>query len=258
MAKLNSINTKGMAKVKDTLGFTRPPTDIYICKIKNAYLTESQQEDSESQMVNLEVDFIENFNGDELSNTYSERLVICNRDGDAFYVKNGQNIPMPGFVIIDDICQILTEEGITEQDTEIGKVKIRDYDSGQDIPTKVEILADLVGEEIALAIQHRRENKRERSSDGSYQPTPEPVERNTIVHAFSAEDFATLREIEDDKEPEFAEKWINKYQGKINDTFKENVGGAKKGRPSGSKSSRGGKEDSGKSGRRGLSLGRNR
>lgn len=263
MAKVRSINTKGMQRAKDTLGgFGRLPTDIYVGKIKQAYFVDSEV--SESQSVVLTVGLTENFAGDEVDREYTERCLITNKDGDAFFEKNGHKVPLQGFTIIDDICQILTEASLTEQETETKKIKIRDRTSGEDIPTPVEVLIDIIGEEIALAIQHKRENKREKDSKGNYQPKPEPVELNSIVKVFSADDFSTLLELEEEKDPTFAEKWMERYHGKMYDTYKESVGGAKVGRPSRNKPGRNdddqddddNSKSSRSSGRRGLSLGR--
>lgn len=259
MAKVRSINTKGMEKAKDSLGgFARLPTDIYIGKIKQAYFTSSDT--SESQSVVLGVGFTETIDGEEVERDYMERLLITNKDGDAFYEKNGHKLPLQGFTIADDICQIITEASLTDQETETKKVKIRDFTSGEDIPTPVEVLIDLIGEEIALAVQHKRQNKREKNSKGDYVQVPEPVELNSIVKVLSPDDFSTLLELDEGKDPAFADKWIERYQGKMQDTFKANVGGAKVGRPSRSNTRKEEDEEEDKparsAGRRGLSLGR--
>mgnify|MGYP000337872451 CR=1 FL=1 len=135
-----------------------------------------------------------------------------------YYEKNGKKYPMPSYTVVDDICRLTTDTAFSDMETEEKTIKLWDYDASKELPQEVDMLVDLIGESVYLAISKSVENKNVKNAEGNYVPTAETREVNDISKVFDAESKLTTVEIKKDiEEPEFFDSWLDKNEGKTRD-----------------------------------------
>lgn len=170
---------------------------------------------------------------------YSETLYVTNKQGDIFYTKNDKKYPLPGFTTVNDIALMATGFPLSEQNVEEKVVKVYNYESKAEIPTKVPVLVDLLGKDVKLAIQRNLEDKTAlNESTQQYEPTGETRDTNNIDKVFHAESNKTVTEIVEKKDAEFLGKWAEKNDGKVRNKVKGGEG--KSGAPTRSNPTSGG------------------
>lgn len=186
-------------------------TGIYSATVKLAYAGQSA---NGARNVNL---IFQMPNGNE----FRETIYITNRKGEHFYLRDGKQMPLPGFSMIDSLCTIATEKPLAEQETSERVVKLYDFDQKAEVNTKVTVLTDLLGKSVSLAILRVLENKSVKDSNNVYQPTAETRELNTIDKVFHTETKLTVSEARKGLEAgEFWDKWEAKNAGKTRDSRK--------------------------------------
>ena len=224
-ALFGSLTTDGLEEVSDRLGGYQPhDTDIYTGPIKAAY---AGQSDGGARNVTIIVDI----DGRE----YRETLWITNKKGENFFLNKNdktKKVPLPGFVVVDDICLVTTGKPLAEQLTEDKVVNIYDREAGREIPKTVPMLVDLLGQTVSLGIVRQIENKSEKSGD-EYVPTAETREVNFIDKVFHTETKMTVVEAKNGAEKAtFHDSWLERNKGETRDkrTVKDGEGGTA-GRP---------------------------
>lgn len=209
MSIFKGLTSEGMEEREDRLGgFSRLDTDVYTGKIKVMYAGASA---SGAQNVTIVADV----GGQE----YRETVYITNKKGENFFVKDGKKVALPGFNIIDDLCQVCTDKTLSEQTTEEKVVKIWDPETRTEQPKAVPVLTEMTGAEILVAIDKVLENKNEKQGD-EYVATAETRESNTIAHVFHPTLRVTVNEAKKGKTgPDnlFIDAWTDKNRGKTRD-----------------------------------------
>lgn len=205
-----NLTNEGLEKEVDRLGGGNAPlsTDIYKGTIKLAYAGTSA---GGSKFVALLVDID--------GRDYRETIYVTNRQGQNFYMsKDNKKVPLPGFSMIDNICMLTTEQPLAAQTVESKVIKLWNYEDNKEVPQEVPVLVDLLGKQVALAIEHILENKSTKADDGSYVPTAEERNFNTIAKAFHIDTMVTVTEaLNGLDEGEFHAKWLDQNQGKVRD-----------------------------------------
>jgi len=164
-----------------------------------------------------------------------------------YYERNGKKYPLPGYSIIDDMCQLGTDVALADMDTEEKTIKLYDFDEQKEVPTEVDMLVDLVGANVYLAIQKCLVDKTEENpnfddskredkiSNPKRIPTGETREENEVSKVFEASSKLTAKEIADNvDECVFFDKWLAKNEGKVRDKTSKDAkktGTAKAGSP---------------------------
>lgn len=190
-------------------------TSVYIGDIVSAYFHEA---DSGAQAVVLEVKL-------EDGSTYNETLYVTSGTDKGclpYFVKDGKQIPLPGYARMNDICIITTDKELFEQDHELKTLRIYDFESKKEIPREVPVFVDLIGQTIALAIQKVRENKNVKNeSTGKWEATNEERISNNIVSVYHPEAKVTVYEAMKEREPTHWDKWLEKNDQVTYDKYKE-------------------------------------
>ena len=221
MGLFNNLTTTGLEETEDRLGgFALQDTNIYPATIKVAYAGKSE---GGAQNVT----FVLNLNGTE----YNETVYVTNKKGENWFPNKDdktKKVPLPGFTLVDDICQIVTGKGLAEQDTEEKIVKVYDREERKELPKSVPVLTGLTGQKIDLAIVKQTVNKQVKNeSTGDYEPTDETRDENVIEKAFHPEFKVTVVEARkaatEGKELEatFYGKWLEKHKGVTRDRTKK-------------------------------------
>jgi hypothetical protein len=207
----SNLNRDGAEEATDRLGGNGPlPQGVYEATIKVAYVTESGRDDSDASCVNLELDID--------GRAYREQLWVTNKNGVNTYADKQDSKKkhlLPGFVVVDDICLIVTGDDLSNQVTETRTLNIYNYEQKKDVPTQVPVLVDLSDQKILVAISGRVENKRKQNEQGVYVPTAETRSVNEIVKVADLESKFTVFEARNEvEEAQYMEAWAEKNDGK--------------------------------------------
>jgi hypothetical protein len=211
-------------------------TDIYLAKIKAAYIGKAANSDAKNVTLLLDV------NGREVRS----QIWVSNRNGDVTYkdktTKEDKNLP--GFNQINSLCLLVTGKPLGEMDVEELTVKVYDYDAKKELPVAVDCFKELHGEKINIALQRQTVDKTAKNdATGEYDPTGETRDQNEIVKFFAAEKLVTISEVEEfikslgenfndvvdnghllkamnkmgDEAGNYADKWLDRNKGQIYD-----------------------------------------
>lgn len=216
-------NEQAMEEKSDRLGGGYSPltSDIYKAKVAYAYGTTSK-----NGAMGLVVKFLVQTNENSEPRNYTQTFWVSDRKGNTFYLdKDGKPHNLAGFNQANHLCSIVTEKGLMDLESEEITIPLYNVDQKKELPTTVNALTDLHNAEIALAIKHIRSNKQEKSATtGEYEPINEERFENDIDKIFKIQtdgSCITFDEMRNDLPAEFAEKWLDKWQGKTDDRYKE-------------------------------------
>jgi len=215
MSLFGKLKTDNLEETQDRLGggFQPLETGLYTGKIKQAYAGQSV-----AAAANLTL--IVDVNGRE----YRETIYVSNKQGENFFLNKDdktKKVPLPGFSIVEDICQITTGIALSDQDVEDKMVKIYDYDLSKEVPKSVPVLTALLGQEITLGIGKVVENKNVKNSSGVYEPTADERVFNNIEKVFHTETKMTVVEARQGlAEGVFMGAWAERNNGLLRDKRK--------------------------------------
>jgi hypothetical protein len=225
-----NLSNDGLEKTGDSLGGGGIlDSGVYKSKIKVAYATTAK---SGARAVNFQFET-------EDGRQYSETMYVTNKQGENFYTKNDKKYPLPGFTTVNELCLCATGLGLADQDFDEKIVKIYDFESKAEVPTKVPVLSDLTGKEVTLGILRETVDKQKKDDNDQYVNTGETRDQNTIDKVFHSETERTVSEIVAKLEtPVFMGEWSKKHSGKTRNKAKGVEG--KAGLPAAANSSNGG------------------
>ena len=151
-----------------------------------------------------------------------------------YYEKDGEKHFLPGFNHANGLCLLTVGKEVSAMDTETKVVNVYSPEAKAEVPTKVEVLMDLLGKEILVGLLKQTVDKTVKNDAGFYMPTGETRDENEIDKLFRAADRMTTAEVRAQAtEATFADTWETKWAGKTRDKSKgAAAGGAKAGVPS--------------------------
>lgn len=206
------LSTEGTEKTEDRIGGGRHVfnTDIYDAKVKMAF---AGKWDSGSQYVTVILDI----DGQE----YEETVTITNKEGKAFYVKDGKKNQLPGFVTINELCQVITGDELNEQETEERQIEVWSSEESKKVRQARDVLVDLVGKDVIVALRKTVQPKQKKNDNGDYVDTDEDVTINELVKSFHVQTGCTVGELVKAKEKEttpeanFKDAWREKWKDSV-------------------------------------------
>lgn len=216
MSLLASLSTDASIEdEKDSIGQSAFESDCYLLTITSAYINKS-----DGGALGLVTEFKTEDNR-TLKQTFwmtSGTAKGCNN----YYIdKNGDKKYLPGFLVANSLALLTTGKEISALDTETKVVKKYSKEVKAEVPTKVEMVMELLNQEIYGGVIKQIVDKTEKADDGSYVPTGETREENEIDKFFRAKDKKTTAEIRNEQDSaEFFDKWINKHKGNTKDKSK--------------------------------------
>lgn len=219
MSLFGNLKTEGLEENQDRIGgFTRLDTNIYGGTIKVAF---AGQSDGGAKNVTLILSLA---NGQE----HRETVYITNKKGEVFFVPQNdkaKKVALPGFTVVDDLCQVTTDKVLAEQDTEDKVVNVWNSETKKEEPKSVPVLTELTGKPFLVAIRKVLSNKSGPAPD--YAPIADTREENVIEKVFHPELRITVVEAKAGKqEPEFYDAWLKANEGKVSDRRKIKDGDA--------------------------------
>ena len=156
-----------------------------------------------------------------------------------FYEKDGVKSYLPGFIAANALALLTVGKDISELDTETKVVNVYSPEAKAEVPTKVEMIVDLLGKDIVIGLIKQTVDKNVKTETG-YVPSGETRDENEIDKFFRAEDHLTTAEIRAAaNEPVFYGTWADKWNGKVRNKAKgagtAGVAGAPKAAAAGAK-----------------------
>lgn len=227
MSLLNKLKkVSGVSEeVRDTLGGNRTKeSDVYGVAITMAYLDAAK---SGAVSFNLIAKC-------EDGSDYRETIYVTNKEGSPTYTdkNSGKAEYLPGYLMADTICQLITGAGLGVANTEPKMVKIWDFEQRKEVPQEKEVLVDLIGGKIKFGILKITEDKQTKGDNGEYHANGETRDVNQIDKPFHYDTGLTLTEGRAGKtEGEFINQWTEANKGKTRNKAKGAAGGATAGKP---------------------------
>jgi len=144
-----------------------------------------------------------------------------------YYVtKQGNKAYLPGFNMADTMCELVTGKEFGDLDTEEKAVLVYNFDAKKEIPTKVDVLTDLIGKQVKVGLIKQVVDKNIKNDNGVYVPSGETREENEIDKWFNIDTDQTLIELKGETTADLLPKWKEKWDGQVKMKAK---GGAKTG-----------------------------
>lgn len=222
MSLLSTLTTQDdIADEKDSVGGNGPlESALYATTVAMAYINKSQ-----GGALGL-VLTLKTADGREIRQTLwmtSGTAKGCKN----YYEKDGKKNYLPGFIAANALALLTTGKEIGQLDTESKVINVYSYEAKAEVPTKVDVVMDLLNQEILAGVIKQTVDKTQKNeSTGIYEPTGETRDENEIDKFFRAKDRMTTAEIRAQaEEATFADTWEAKWTGKTKDRAK----GAKSG-----------------------------
>jgi len=218
----NLTTSEDIAHEKDSIGGSAPlESAIYPMKVDMAYLQKSA-----GGALGLFLTF--KTEGDK-----EIRQTLWVTSGDAkgnknyYEDKKREKQYLPGFNMANSLCLLTLGKEISALTTEEKVLNIYSPDAKAEVPTKVQVLMDLLNQEILVGLIKQTVDKTAKDGAGVYQPTGETREENEIDKFFRARDKMTTAEIRAQAtEPAFYDAWAKKWTGNLRDKSSKTAGTA--------------------------------
>lgn len=222
MSLLANLSTdSSIAADKDTLGGTGPvDSGLYNCTIAMAHVNKAA-----SGAMGL-VLTLKTAEGKEVRQTLWMTSGTA-KGGKNYYEKDGEKKYLPGFIHANNLCLLTVGKEIAQLDTEVKVINLYSPEAKAEVPTKVDVLMDLLGKEILVGLIKQTVDKTKKDeATGMYVATGETRDENEIDKLFRAKDRMTTAEILAQAETAtFADSWEQKWAGKVKDRAKGAAGG---------------------------------
>ena len=216
MAKLFAdINTSSIEEVEDYVGGRKLyDADIYLMKVKGAYLQSSNAAGSKSKSIVLTLGFDGN-------NEYSESINFLNREGGITYEKDGKKYYMIGYSTLNAISLMSGGNEFKDMDYEDRKLTIWDFEKRANVLKAVQVPVELLGAEVYVALGRRIKNKQKRNPSGGYDLLADTFEENFIDGVYHNPSMRTVAEARKGMDKGLHYKiWLDKNKGQVRNDVK--------------------------------------
>ena len=217
MSLLKNLKTDdSIAAAKDTLGGGGPlESGLYLSTITLAYITKSTG-GALGLVLNAKTD---------TNREIRQTLWMTNKQGQNYYERDGQKNYLPGFIIANSIALLSVGQELSDLDTETKVVNVYSYEAKAEVPTKVDMVMDLLGKQVYIGLIKQTVDKTQKNDAGAYVPTGDTREENDIDKIFRASDMKTEAEIRAQaEEAAFAVTWKAKWTGVTRNKAKGTAG----------------------------------
>jgi hypothetical protein len=155
------------------------------------------------------------------------------KGGKNYYEKDGEKIYLPGYLAANSLALLTVGKEISELDTEEKVVNVYDSEAKKEVPTKAQMIMDLLGQQIlAGVIKQVVDKTKKNEATNVYEATGETREENVIDKFFRAKDRMTTAEIRAQAETaSFVDTWAEKNVGLVRNRVKGAAAAGKAGAP---------------------------
>ena len=218
----NLATDSSIADEKDSIGGSGPlDSGLYNCTVSMAHITKSA-----GGAIGL-VLTLKTQDNKEIRQTLWMTSGTA-KGGKNYYEKDGEKHYLPGFIAAHALCLLSVGKEIGQMDTETKVINLYSSEAKAEVPTKVEVVMDLLGQEIiAGVIKQTVDKTKKNETTGEYEATGETREENEIDKFFRAKDRMTTSEIRAQaEEATFINSWEQKWKDKVRDRAKGVAAGA--------------------------------
>jgi hypothetical protein len=223
MSLLASLSTDAsIADEKDSVGSAGAlDSGLYKAKIALAYITKSAG-GAMGLVLNLKTDA-----NREIRQTLWMTSGTAKGGKNYYEDKSGDKQYLPGFLHANSLSLLTVGKEIAALDTETKVVNVYSVEAKSEVPTKVEMLMDLIGQEVIVGLIKQTVDKTKKNDAGIYEPTGETRDENEIDKLFRAKDRMTTAEIRAQAETaSFIDTWDAKFTGTVKNKAKGAAGTA--------------------------------
>ena len=217
MSLLANLSTdSSIADERDSIGSGGPvDSGLYTCTVAMAHIIKSQG-GAMGLVLTLKT---------EADKEIRQTLWMTSgtaKGGTNYYTdKNGAKQYLPGFVQANALCLLTVGKEISAMDTETKVINLYSPEARAEVPTKAEVLMDLLNQEITVGIIKQTVDKTVKNDAGVYVATGETRDENEIDKFFRTKDRMTTAEIRaQTTEAVFIDQWDKKWTGKTKDRAK--------------------------------------
>jgi hypothetical protein len=223
----NLKSDENISTAKDSVGGGGAiDSDSYKAVVSMAYLTESKG-GAAGLVFSAKAE-----NGREIRQTF---WMTSGKDKGQkhYYEKDGEKHELPGFTAANSLCLLTTGQEIGDLEPEKKVVSVYSYEAKAEVPTKVDVLTDLIGKEIVIGLLKQTVDKTTKNeATGKYDPTGETRDENEIDKFFHAETLKTVAELRAKAdEAAFHAIWVAKWKGQVRNKAKGAAAGGTAGAP---------------------------
>ena len=145
-----------------------------------------------------------------------------------YYEKDGEKNYLPGFLHANSLALLTVGKEISQLETETKMVNVYSAEAKAEVPTKVEVLMDLLGQDVLVGLIKQTVDKTKKNeATGVYESTGETRDENDIDKLFRARDRMTTAEIRAQAEAAtFIDTWSAKWTGQTKNKVKGAAGTA--------------------------------
>jgi len=193
-------------------GYSPLDSAMYTFKIKLAFITLSK---NEAMALNVH---LENDSKQQLRQQFwmtSAKGKGCKN----FYIgKDKKKKYLPGFNQANALCNLTVSKNIADVATESKDVNLYDPAQKKEVPTTVDMLMELLGQEIQCGVIKQIVDVSRDNGKGVYVPTGKTRTENEIDKMFRHPDGLTVTELKAKAtKPLFLKKWADKWTGQVKD-----------------------------------------
>lgn len=202
-------------------GFSAMESGVYETKVELAYVTVA---DSGAKAVNI---LLKTTDGRQLRQQFW--ITSGSAKGCKTYYVNQKTLEkkyLPGFEMANHLCLLTIGKSLTTLETEEKTINLYSPAEGKELPTKVDMLVDLLGKSVTAAIVKQIVDKTKKNDQsGEYEPTGEVRTENEIDKFFRTRDGMTVAEIKaKSTEAKFKTQWTDKWEGQVRDKSSKTAG----------------------------------
>lgn len=224
MSALSSLKSDAsIANEKDSVGGTTPlESGLYPSSVSMAYLNKAA-----SGALGLVIS-LKTAENKEVRQTFWMTAGQAKGGNNYYTDKNGDRQYLPGFIQANSLCLLAAGKEVSDMDTETKVIKLYSPEAKAEVPTKVEVLTDLLNKDVIVGLIKQIVDKTKKNeATGTYEATGETKEENEVDKFFRASDRMTTAEIRAQaEEASFINTWESKWAGKTKEKAKSASGTA--------------------------------
>jgi hypothetical protein len=164
------------------------------------------------------------FKSTEFNTHVREKFWVSSGDAKGnknYYVdKDGKKHLLPGMSQANELINIVVNKDLGDLTPEQKVVKLWSYDAREEVPTKVEALTEIIGQELLVGVVKVIDNKRTQNGAGEWVPTNEKKETNEVSKFFFSDGLTLAEKKAGETETKYLDAWKQKFDGQPIDRFK--------------------------------------
>ena len=143
---------------------------------------------------------------------HRETFYVTSKAGLNTYVdkRSGKRRLLPGMDAMNQLSMVTTGKKLPAQDAEEKIVKIWNFDERKELPTPVQALTEMIGQEVLVALTKKRENKRTKVGN-EFVDTPEERIFNEAGKFLHPDGHTVAEKIAEQDETTYKDTWQKKF-----------------------------------------------